>query len=161
MGDAGCVKVYFGLESGNDETLRLMGKRASVQEGIEAVHLFRRVGIETSGFFIVGYPGETEKSIDDTLALASSLPLDEISINVPYPLPGSPLFSRVGSIDTTADWDRANEIRFIFPSEFDEDLLRQKIKQTIDLFQVRRKKRSEPKGETLSIRSGADNENSR
>jgi len=60
-----------------------MGKRASVQEGIEAVHLFRKVGIKTSGFFIVGYPGETEKSIDDTLALASSLPLDEISINVP------------------------------------------------------------------------------
>jgi len=71
-----------------------MGKRASVQEGIEAVHLFRKVGIETSGFFIVGYPDETEKSIDDTLALASSLSLDEISINVPYPLPGSPLFSR-------------------------------------------------------------------
>jgi anaerobic magnesium-protoporphyrin IX monomethyl ester cyclase len=161
MRDAGCVKVYFGLESGNDETLRLMGKRASVQEGIEAVHLFRKVGIETSGFFIVGYPGETEKSIDDTLALAASLPLDEISINVPYPLPGSPLFSRVGSIDTTADWDRANEIRFIFPSEFDENLLRQKIKQATELFQVRRKKRNESKGETLSIRSGTDNENSR
>lgn len=161
MRDAGCVKVYFGLESGNDETLRLMGKQASVHEGIEAVHLFRKAGIETSGFFIVGYPGETEKSIDDTLALASSLPLDEISINVPYPLPGSPLFSRVGSIDTTADWDKANEIRFIFRSEFDEDLLRPKIKQALDLFQARRKKRNESKGETLSVSSGGDNENSR
>ena len=160
MRDAGCVKVYLGLESGNDETLRLMGKRASVHEGIEAVHLFRKAGIKTSGFFIVGYPGETEKSIDDTLALASSLPLDEISINVPFPLPGSPLFSRVGSIDTTADWDKANEIRFIFRSEFDEDLLRQKIKQAIDLFQVRRKKRNEFFGETLSISSVGDNDNS-
>jgi anaerobic magnesium-protoporphyrin IX monomethyl ester cyclase len=160
MRDAGCVKVYFGLESGNDETLRLMGKKTSVHEGIEAVHLFRKLGIETSGFFIVGYPGETQKSIDDTLALASSLPLDEISINVPYPLPGSPLFSRVGSIDTTADWDKANEIRFIFRSEFDEDILRQKIEQAIHLFQVRRKKRNEAKGKTQFMGSRGDNENS-
>jgi anaerobic magnesium-protoporphyrin IX monomethyl ester cyclase len=143
MQDAGCVKVYLGLESGNDETLRLMGKRASVAEGIEAVHLFRKAGIETSGFFIVGYPGETQKSIDDTLALASSLPLDEISVNVPFPLPGSPLFSRVGSIDTMADWDKANEIKFIYQSEFDEAVLREKIKQATDSFKERRQKRNE------------------
>jgi anaerobic magnesium-protoporphyrin IX monomethyl ester cyclase len=143
MRDAGCVKVYLGLESGNDETLRLMGKRASVAEGIEAVRLFRKAGIETSGFFIVGYPGETQKSIDDTLALASSLPLDEISVNVPFPLPGSPLFSRVGSIDTMADWDKANEIKFIYQSEFDEAVLRKKIKQATDSFKERRQKRNE------------------
>jgi anaerobic magnesium-protoporphyrin IX monomethyl ester cyclase len=143
MRDAGCVRVYLGLESGNDETLRLMGKRASVREGIEAVHLFRKVGIETSGFFIVGYPGETQKSIDDTLALASSLQLDEISINVPFPLPGSPLFSRLSSIDTTADWDKANEITFIYQSEFDEAVLREKIKQAMDLFRKRKQKRNE------------------
>jgi anaerobic magnesium-protoporphyrin IX monomethyl ester cyclase len=143
MREAGCVRVYLGLESGNDETLRLMGKRASVGEGIAAVRLFRKAGIETSGFFIVGYPGETQKSIDDTLALASSLPLDEISINVPFPLPGSPLFSRVGSIDTTADWDKANEITFIYQSEFDEADLREKIKQATSLFNERRQKQNE------------------
>jgi len=143
MRDAGCVRVYLGLESGNDETLRLMGKRASVREGIEAVRLFREAGIETSGFFIVGYPGETQQSVDDTLALASSLPLDDISINVPFPLPGSPLFSRMGSIDTTADWDKANEIRFIYPSAFDEAVLREKIRQATDLSRKRRHQRNE------------------
>jgi anaerobic magnesium-protoporphyrin IX monomethyl ester cyclase len=96
-----------------------MGKRASVEEGIEAVRLFRQAGIETAGFFIVGYPGESEESINQTLALAVSLPLTEISINVPFPLPGSPLFSRIGSIDTTADWRIANEISFIYKSEFE------------------------------------------
>ena len=114
MKDAGCVRVHLGLESGNDETLRLMGKRVSVRDGIEAVRLFRQAGIETAGFFIVGYPGETEESIDQTLALAVSLPLDEISINVPFPLPGSPLFSRVAAVDTTADWKIANEVSFIY-----------------------------------------------
>jgi anaerobic magnesium-protoporphyrin IX monomethyl ester cyclase len=134
MKDAGCVRVYLGLESGNDETLRLMGKRASVEDGTEAVRLFGQAGIETAGFFIVGYPGESEDSIDETLALAVALPFTEISINVPFPLPGSPLFSRVGSVDTTADWRIANEISFIYKSEFDESLLRQRIKRAKDLF---------------------------
>jgi anaerobic magnesium-protoporphyrin IX monomethyl ester cyclase len=134
MKDAGCVRVYLGLESGNDETLRLMGKRVSVKEGTEAVRLFQQAGIETAGFFIVGYPGETEDSIDETLALAVSLPLNEISINVPFPLPGSPLFSRVACVDTTADWRMANEISFIYRSEFDESLLRERIRRAKDLF---------------------------
>lgn len=134
MKDAGCVRVYLGLESGNDETLRLMGKRTSVKEGTEAVRLFQQAGIETAGFFIVGYPGETEDSIDETLALAVSLPLNEISINVPFPLPGSPLFSRVACVDTTADWRMANEISFIYRSEFDESLLRERIGRAKDLF---------------------------
>jgi anaerobic magnesium-protoporphyrin IX monomethyl ester cyclase len=137
MKDAGCVRVYLGLESGSDDTLRLMGKRAEVKDGIEAVRLFRQAGIETAGFFIVGYPGESEKSIDETLALAVSLPLTEISINVPFPLPGSPLYSRIGSIDTTADWRTANEISFIYKSEFDEPLLRQRIRKAKDLFRDR------------------------
>jgi anaerobic magnesium-protoporphyrin IX monomethyl ester cyclase len=143
MRDAGCVRVYLGLESGNDGTLRLMGKKATIAEGIEAVRLFRQAGIETSAFFIVGYPGETEQSVDDTLELASSLPLDEISINVPFPLPGSPLFSRVGSVDTSADWDRANDITFIYRSEFDESVLREKIRQAGDLFRERKRERKE------------------
>ncbi len=134
MKDAGCVRVYLGLESGNDETLRLMGKRTSVNEGTEAVRLFRQAGIETAGFFIVGYPGETEESINETLALAVSLPLDEISINVPFPLPGSPLFSRVACVDTAADWNTANEISFIYNSEFDEPVLRERIDRAKEMF---------------------------
>ena len=74
MKDAGCVRVHLGLESGNDETLRLMGKRISVRDGMEAVRLFRQAGIETAGFFIVGYPGETEESIDETLGTGSLAP---------------------------------------------------------------------------------------
>jgi anaerobic magnesium-protoporphyrin IX monomethyl ester cyclase len=134
MKEAGCVRVHLGLESGNDETLKLMGKRVSVSDGIEAVRLFQQAGIETAGFFIVGYPGETDESIDETLALAVSLPLDEISINVPFPLPGSPLFSRVAAVDTTAEWKTANEISFIYESEFDETWLRERIREAKETF---------------------------
>lgn len=139
MRDAGCVRVYLGLESGDDDTLRLMGKKVTVAEGIRAVGLFRDKGIETAGFFMVGYPGETEESIAETLRLAVDLPLDDISINVPYPLPGSPLFSRVACIDPAADWETANEVSFLYTSEFDEQALRGKILEAREAFRKKRR----------------------
>ena len=138
MADAGCRRVYLGLESGSQETLRLMNKRVAVEDGVRAVHEYRAAGIEVAGFFIVGYPGETESSIEDTLELALALPLDEISFNVPYPLPGSALFRRLGGPDDGRDWTEENEVTFVYPSEFDADWLRRRIAGTMAAFAARR-----------------------
>jgi anaerobic magnesium-protoporphyrin IX monomethyl ester cyclase len=150
MRSAGCVRVYLGLESGSDETLRLMRKRTTVADGIRAVRLFRDADIQTAGFFIVGYPGESFASIEQTLAHALSLPLDEISINVPYPLPGSALFDRIGGVDTGGDWESAGEITFLYHSEFDEAWLRDRIESTMARF---REKRQQPPTPVLRKRT--------
>ena len=111
-----------------------MKKRATLEQGINAVHHFRKAGIETAAFFIVGYPGETNDSIEATFNLALTLPLDEISFNVPYPLPGSSLFDRVSGIDENKDWNKENEVTFLYNSEFDEGWLRRRIGQTMQAF---------------------------
>ncbi len=134
MKEAGCRRVYLGLETGSDVTLRMMNKKATLEEGINAVHQFRKAGIETAAFFIVGYPGETTASIEATFKLALTLPLDEISFNVPYPLPGSKLFDRVSGIDENIDWNQENEVTFVYSSEFDEGWLRDRIGQTMQAF---------------------------
>ncbi len=138
MKEAGCVKVYLGLESGSDTTLQLMGKKSTVQDGIDAVTAFIRVGISAAGFFIVGYPGETVDTIEMTLAFALSLPLDEISINVPLPLPGSALYSRVCHLNAEEDWEMASAARFVYKSEFDQDWLRMRITETLTCFKARK-----------------------
>ncbi len=134
MKAAGCRRVYLGLESGSPETLRLMNKKATLNEGIHAVHLFHEVGIEVAAFFIVGYPDETTSSIEETFRFALTLPLDEISFNVPFPLPGSRLFERLSDVDTNKDWDTENEVTFVYNSEFDEAWLRRRIDETMRLF---------------------------
>ena len=139
MKESGCRKVYLGLETGSQPTLQLMNKRATVEEGINAVEQFHRVGIETAAFFIVGYPLETLTSIEETFAHALALPLDEISFNVPYPLPGSRLFERVSGIDGTKDWNKENEVTFLYNSEFDQRWLRRRIGQTMKAFAEKKK----------------------
>jgi len=134
MKEAGCRRVHLGLESGSQATLDLMNKQVTVEQGARAAELYRLYGIEVVAFFIVGYPGETAADIEDTFALALSLPLDEISFNVPVPLPGSKLFERLGEPDEGKDWTQENEITFVFPSDIDESWLRRRIEETMVAF---------------------------
>jgi anaerobic magnesium-protoporphyrin IX monomethyl ester cyclase len=138
MKAAGCRRVYLGLESGSQATLDLMNKQVTVEQGVRAAELYRRAGIEVAAFFIVGYPGETVADIEQTFTLALSLPLDEISFNVPMPLPGSRLFERLGAPDEGKDWSRENEITFVFPSDIDESWLRRRVDETLSAFAARR-----------------------
>jgi anaerobic magnesium-protoporphyrin IX monomethyl ester cyclase len=139
MKASGCRRVYLGLETGNQATLDLMKKRATVEEGKTAVHLFHKAGIEAAAFFIVGYPGETVASIEDTFRFALDLPLDSISFNVPYPLPGSQLFERVSRVEQNKDWNEENEVTFLYESEFDADWLRRRIGETMQAFAEKKK----------------------
>lgn len=138
MKQSGCRRVYLGLESGNQTTLDLMNKQMTVEQGARAAELYRKTGIEVAAFFIVGYPDETVASIEETFALALALPLDEISFNVPMPLPGSKLFERLGEPDEGRDWTRENEVTFVFPSDIDEAWLRRRIDETMAVFAARR-----------------------
>jgi anaerobic magnesium-protoporphyrin IX monomethyl ester cyclase len=134
MKASGCQRVYLGLETGNKDTLALMKKQATLEEGRNAVHLFHEAGIEVAAFFIVGYPQETVSAIEDTFRYALELPLDYISFNVPFPLPGSRLFDRVSQLDKDKDWETENEVTFVFKSEFDPGWLQRRIQQTMQAF---------------------------
>jgi anaerobic magnesium-protoporphyrin IX monomethyl ester cyclase len=107
MEKAGCKRVFFGIESGNDQVLELMRKRINVYQARHAVYAAKAAGLEVGAFFIIGYPGENDKSILDTIRFASKLPLDYLSFTLPYPIPGTPLHDRVKNLDdsSTVDWE--------------------------------------------------------
>jgi anaerobic magnesium-protoporphyrin IX monomethyl ester cyclase len=140
MKAAGCSKVYLGLETGTDAVLRIMKKQATVSDGANAVRVFHDAGIAVAAFFIVGYPGEDVASIEQTFRYALELPLDDVSFNVPFPLPGSRLFDRVSGLDNGKDWAVENEVTFVYKSEFDPQWLESRISQTMAAVAARRKR---------------------
>ncbi len=95
MRDAGCARVFFGIESGVDRVLGLMQKQITVERARRAVYVAKEAGLQVGAFFILGYPGEDDDSVLDTVRFASSLPLDYLSFTLPYPIPGTALFERV------------------------------------------------------------------
>jgi anaerobic magnesium-protoporphyrin IX monomethyl ester cyclase len=95
MKAAGCARIYFGIESGNDRILKLMKKEITTAQARKAVEAAQRAGLEVGAFFILFYPGETDETVLDTLRFATSLPLDYLGLTMPYPLPGTALYERV------------------------------------------------------------------
>ena len=95
MYQAGCRRVYFGIESGDDTILKLMKKKITADEARHAVMAAKRAGLQVGAFFILFYPGETDHTVLNTLRFATSLPLDYLGLTMPYPLPGTALYERV------------------------------------------------------------------
>jgi len=135
MRRAGCVKIYLGVESGSNRTLSLMKKHFKVKDISLMVKRVNKAKIKIGAFFIVGYPGETIDSIKRTFELSLSLPFDEISFTVPYPLPGSNLYKKINGLDSSDDWDFENENKFIFKSQFDGAWLKNEIKLVLSEFE--------------------------
>jgi anaerobic magnesium-protoporphyrin IX monomethyl ester cyclase len=84
---AGCVRIQYGVESGNDAVLRAINKHIKVEQVRATVKLTRKYGFEILCDFMLGLPGETEKEAEDTVRLALELPIDyaQFAITVPYP----------------------------------------------------------------------------
>jgi anaerobic magnesium-protoporphyrin IX monomethyl ester cyclase len=143
MRQAGCRKVFFGLESGCNSVLKLMNKHATVEDAERTIGLFTSAGIEAAGFFMVGYPGETCETVEQTFAWALELPLSEISFTIPFPLPGTKLFEQVSGVQERADWRYENENRMIYNSEFDQAYLNRRIEETCALFAAKHRQAGE------------------
>jgi anaerobic magnesium-protoporphyrin IX monomethyl ester cyclase len=103
MKKAGCYRIYFGIESGNDQVLKLMNKKITAEQARRAVETAHQAGLETGAFFILFYPGETDETVLSTLRFAASLPLDYLGLSMPYPLPGTALYDRVKH-QITREW---------------------------------------------------------
>ncbi len=128
MRRAGCYKVIFGLESGDDYVLnKLMNKRITVSQSVSAVKAAKRAGLQVGAFFILGYPGESDETMLKTIKLASSLPLDYFSMTVPYPLPGTGLYEKVKGNMEAFEWEKPLhgwDHRLLFRHEFSIEKLR-------------------------------------
>jgi radical SAM superfamily enzyme YgiQ (UPF0313 family) len=90
--DAGCFKIFFGVESGNEEMRReVMQRKMSNKTIIDAFDLCRKYGIETLAVNIIGMPGETEEMIWDTIKLNRRLRPSVSGVNIFYPYLGTEL----------------------------------------------------------------------
>jgi radical SAM superfamily enzyme YgiQ (UPF0313 family) len=103
---AGCRMICFGLESGNQKILDLADKRATPEKARRAVELCKEVGISPLGSFILGLPGETRQTMEETISFAQSL-------GIPYgfhllsPFPGTRVREKAAEFGLkilTDDW---------------------------------------------------------
>jgi radical SAM superfamily enzyme YgiQ (UPF0313 family) len=79
---AGCREVSLGSESGSARMLRSINKRFEPDEVRTVAKMFADAGIERRGFLLLGGPGETRESVEESLTFSDSLRLDALKITV-------------------------------------------------------------------------------
>jgi len=95
MGKAGCNLISWGIESGNEMILKKAHKGYRMEQAYNALNWAHKAGIKNWGYFIVGLPGETVETIQETIAFSKKLPLDIALFHVAAPYPGTPFFFEV------------------------------------------------------------------
>jgi len=82
MAEAGCREVSLGFESGCERILRIMNKKFSLADVRRASELLAKYKIKQMGFLLLGGPGETRQSVEESLTFSDSLPLDALKITI-------------------------------------------------------------------------------
>lgn len=82
MRRAGCSQISFGFESGSDRILRSLHKRFDSREVSAISKRLAAAGIQRMGFLLLGCPGETKESVEESLGFADSLNLEALKITV-------------------------------------------------------------------------------
>ena len=117
MKDAGCVSVWFGVESATQQVLDAMKKGITPELTEKVIAWVREVGLKPTPNVILGFPGETKQSAWKTIKFIEKIAPDQVGFyNVATPFPGTPLYDQVkanGWLRIT-DFDKYDTTRPIF-----------------------------------------------
>jgi radical SAM PhpK family P-methyltransferase len=91
MAESGCKGVFLGIESGSPEILKNMNKAATIEKYAEGMKLLHQYGILTFGSFIIGFPGETEETVRETIAFTKENKPSYYRAQMWYCEPGTPI----------------------------------------------------------------------
>jgi anaerobic magnesium-protoporphyrin IX monomethyl ester cyclase len=101
MAQAGCHQVFLGFESGCDEMLQSINKGETVAQLERGAALLKNEGINVSIGFIVGLPGETQESVNKSIALCNRVKPYRAQFTRFTPIPGSKLAEHYDTLGST------------------------------------------------------------
>jgi radical SAM superfamily enzyme YgiQ (UPF0313 family) len=112
MKEAGCGRIYYGIESGSQEILDRLNKGITLDQIRKTVKQTKDLGMRVLGFFLIGAPGETKETVKRTLRFAKELDLDYVQFSKCLAKPLTPLWKRMvkeEGKDYWRDWILAKE----------------------------------------------------
>ena len=118
MKKAGCIAVWFGVESGSQNVLNSMDKSINLAQTRRAFKWANEAGLMTVASVILGFPGETKDTALQTVKFVEELKPNDVGYYIATPYPGTPMYDFVkenGWLKIT-DFDRYDTATPVFES---------------------------------------------
>jgi radical SAM superfamily enzyme YgiQ (UPF0313 family) len=133
MKKAGCDRIHYGVESGNDRMLKVIRKNTTVSRIKEAFDDTQKAGIDALAYFMIGLPEEKESDIQDVLDLATELKPEYCHFTIFCPYPNTAFYERglssgVIARDVWRDFARDPQPGFTLPV-WEENFSREELQQ--------------------------------
>jgi radical SAM superfamily enzyme YgiQ (UPF0313 family) len=148
MKAAGCKRVGFGVENGDEQMLRnVIRKGQTLDQVREAFANAKAAGLETMGFFIFGMPGDNEESMEKTIQLALELDPKLANFMLAAPFPGTVMYDMIqeGGQVFADKWEdfaiHEQKARFTMNQGYDADLVIKKWREAYRRFYLYRPER--------------------
>ncbi len=130
MKNSGCVLIGYGIESGSQEMLDIMNKKVTVEQARQAVKLTQKYLGWADCSFMIGTPGETRETIQETVEFCKELGLTPEVIFFATPYPGTELYNIAKTQNKIGDeedfisrlGEQGEQIMVNFTDFTDEDL---------------------------------------
>lgn len=95
LNKSGCVRIHYGIESGDPGILKNISKNVDISTVKKIVRLTKQKGIDAFGYFMIGNVGDNEETVKESRKLMLELPFDYIQISPAYAPPNSSLYRQV------------------------------------------------------------------
>ena len=113
--EAGCYRIWIGAESGSQKIIDAMDRRVNVNTVSEAIKKTNEIGIETGTFIMLGYPGEDENDINETINYLKKANPTYFTITIAYPIKGTSLYSEIEKeITVQSNWETSTDRQIDF-----------------------------------------------
>ena len=108
--EAGCYRIWIGAESGSQKIIDAMDRRVDVDVVKTAIQKTNALGMESGTFIMVGYPGEDEQDINETIKYLKAANPTHFTITVAYPIKGTSLYNEIeGKITVQPEWNTSTD----------------------------------------------------
>ena len=154
---SGCYRIWIGAESGSQKVIDLMDRRVDVNHVKKIIQATNAIGIETGTFIMLGYPGENQEDIDQTIQYLKDANPTYYTITVAYPIKGTALFNDIEKdITVRPDWetstDREIEFKRSYPRKY-YDYAVSKVVSEVELHRELSKGKNGNKLKILKLKS--------
>jgi len=110
MTDAGCITLLLGVESADQQSLDVINKEVTIDRIKRTFELTKKHGVRTIASVVLGMPGDTHKSISNTIRFVKSLKPNYAIFSLATPYPGTDFYlkSLEDNLIKTDDWSKFN-----------------------------------------------------